>query len=101
MKIGVSLPIREMKNDLGAIKAFAQLAEELGMNHLRVPDQVLRPDSGHLHEPMTMMSYIAAVTVRYYPSITPDSSLRKTSCKPGCIVRRAAAAGYRCWHQRG
>ena len=71
MKIGVSLPIREMKDDLGAVKAFAQLAEELGLNHLRVPDQVLRPNSGHLHEPMTIMSYIAAVTskIELVPSV--------------------------------
>ena len=62
MKIGVSLPVREMENDLGAIRAFAELAEELGFTHLRVPDQTFRPDSGHLHEPMTLLAYIAAVT---------------------------------------
>lgn len=64
MKIGISLPIRELENDLGAIKAFAQTAEELGLNHLRVPDQVLRAGSGPLHEPLTIMAYIAAVTAR-------------------------------------
>ena len=71
MKIGVSLPVREMENDIGAIKAFAVLAEELGFTHLRVPDQVLRPDSGHLHEPMTLMSFIAAVTekIELVPSV--------------------------------
>ncbi|MGR8946859.1 MAG: TIGR03619 family F420-dependent LLM class oxidoreductase [Gammaproteobacteria bacterium] len=62
MKIGVSLPVREMENDLGAIKDFAILAEELGFTHLRVPDQVIRPGGGHLHEPMTILAYIAAVT---------------------------------------
>ena len=55
MKFGVSLPVREMENDLGAIKSFAQVAEGLGLTHLRVPDQVLRPGSGHLHEPMTLI----------------------------------------------
>ena len=71
MKLGVSLPVREMENDLGAIRAFAQLAEELGFTHLRVPDQVLRPDSGHLHEPLTLMSYIAAITdsIELVPSV--------------------------------
>ena len=64
MKIGVSLPVRELKDDLGAIKAFAVLADELGFTHLRVPDQVLRPESGHLHEPLTLLSYLAAVTNR-------------------------------------
>ena len=38
MKIGVSLPVREMENDISAIRAFAQLAEELGFTHLRVPE---------------------------------------------------------------
>jgi probable F420-dependent oxidoreductase len=53
-----------MENDLGAIKAYAQLAEALGLSHLRVPDQVLRAGSGHLHEPMTLMAYLAGVTER-------------------------------------
>ena len=64
LKVGVSLPVREMRDDLGALKEFAQGAEELGLTHLRVPDQVFRPKSGHLHEPMMLLSYIAAVTSR-------------------------------------
>jgi probable F420-dependent oxidoreductase len=62
MQLGVSLPVREMQNDLGAIRAYAQLAEELGLTHLRVPDLVIRPDSGHLHEPMMLLAWIAAHT---------------------------------------
>ena len=71
MKVGVSLPVRELENDLGAIKAFAQLAEELGLTHLRVPDQVIRPKSGHLHEPMMLLAWIAAVTekIQLCPSV--------------------------------
>lgn len=64
MKIGISLPIRELKDDIGAITAFAQMAEDVGYAHLRVPDQVLRPKSGHLHEPLMALAYIAAVTQR-------------------------------------
>jgi probable F420-dependent oxidoreductase len=64
MEIGVSLPVREMQDDLGAIRAYAQLAEELGLSHLRVPDLVIRPGSGHLHEPMMLLAWIAAVTER-------------------------------------
>ncbi len=64
MRIGVSLPVRELRSDLGAIRAFAQLAEELGLAHLRVPDQVLRPDSGYLHEPLTLMAWLAGSTSR-------------------------------------
>jgi probable F420-dependent oxidoreductase len=64
MKVGVSLPVREMANDLNAIRDYAQAAEELGFTHLRVPEQILRPDSGHLHEPMMMLAYIAAITTK-------------------------------------
>ena len=64
MHIGISLPVRELENDIGAIKAFAQAAEELGLSHLRVPEQIIRPGSGPLHEPMTMMALIAGVTAR-------------------------------------
>ena len=46
MRIGVSLPVREMAGDLGAIRDFAQGAEALGLTHLRVPDLVIRPGSG-------------------------------------------------------
>ena len=71
MQIGISLPVREMKDDLAAIKAFAQAAEDLGFTHLRVPDQVLRPRSGHLHEPMMILAYVAAVTkaIELVPSV--------------------------------
>ncbi|MBC8241213.1 MAG: TIGR03619 family F420-dependent LLM class oxidoreductase [Alphaproteobacteria bacterium] len=69
--MGVSLPVRELKNDVGAIKAFAQAAEELGLTHLRVPDQVIRPGSGPLHEPLTMMALIAGATdkIELVPSV--------------------------------
>ena len=71
MRIGISLPVRELKDDLQALVAFAQAAEELGYTHLRVPDQVLRPNSGHLLEPMMMLAYIAAVTqkIELVPSV--------------------------------
>ena len=71
MKIGVSLPVREMGGDLAAIRDFAQSAEGLGLTHLRVPDQVLRPGSGPAHEPMTLLAYIAAVTdtIELVPSV--------------------------------
>ena len=46
MKIGVSLPVRELGGDLAAGKAFAQAAKRLGFSHLRAPDMVLRPGGG-------------------------------------------------------
>lgn len=64
MKVGVSLPVRELGNDMGAIREFAQAADEMGYAHLRVPDQVLRPGSGALHEPMMLLAWVAAVTER-------------------------------------
>ena len=71
MKIGISLPVREMRDDLVAMKDFAQAADDLGLTHLRVPDQVFRKNSGHLHEPMMLLSYIAAVTknIELVPSV--------------------------------
>ncbi|MBS04355.1 MAG: LLM class F420-dependent oxidoreductase [Gammaproteobacteria bacterium] len=71
MRIGVSLPVRELQDDLGAIKAFAQLAEELGLTHLRVPEQIMRAGNGHLHESMMILAYIAAVTesIELVPSV--------------------------------
>ncbi|MEM7252010.1 MAG: TIGR03619 family F420-dependent LLM class oxidoreductase [Pseudomonadota bacterium] len=71
MKIGISLPVRELKDDLGAIREFAQAAEELGLNHLRIPDQVIRKNNGHLHDPMMLLAYLAAVTkqIELVPSV--------------------------------
>ena len=64
MKFGVSLPVRELADDLTAIRDFAQMAEGLGLNHLRIPEQIIRPSSGHLHESMMILAYIAAITER-------------------------------------
>jgi probable F420-dependent oxidoreductase len=71
MRIGISLPVREMQDDLGAIREFAQTAEELGFTHLRIPDQVARPGAGHLHEPMTLLSWVAGFTseIELVPSV--------------------------------
>lgn len=70
MRIGISLPVREMQGDVGAIKAFAQAAEDLGLTHLRVPEQVFR-QGGPLYEPMTMLTLIAGVTekIELVPSV--------------------------------
>jgi probable F420-dependent oxidoreductase len=71
MKIGVSLPIREMAGDLGAIRAFAQLSEDLGLTHLRIPEQIMRPGNGYLHESMTLLAWIAGFTkkIELVPSV--------------------------------
>lgn len=71
MQVGVSLPVRELENDIGAIREFAQAAEESGLRHLRVPDQVIRPGNKPLHEPLTLLAFIAACTstIELVPSI--------------------------------
>jgi len=71
MRIGISLPVRELREDLGAIREFAQTADALGFRHLRVPDQVIRGDSGPLHEPLTLLAYLAGLTkqIELVPSV--------------------------------
>ena len=71
MKFGISLPVRELGDDLSLITEFAREAENLGLTHLRVPEQIYRAESGPLHEPMTMMTYIGAVTskIELVPSV--------------------------------
>ena len=71
MKLGVSLPVREMKDDLGAIRAYAELAEELGLAHLRVPETLIRKTGGHLHEPMMILAWVAGFTkkIQLCPSV--------------------------------
>lgn len=71
MRIGISLPVRELGDDMAAVRDFARAAEELGFAHLRVPDQIIRTGSGPLHEPLTVMTYVAAVTekIELVPSV--------------------------------
>ena len=71
MRIGISLPVRELQNDIGAVKAFAQAAEDLGLTHLRVPDQIIHAGSGPLDEPLTLMALIAGATstIELVPSV--------------------------------
>ena len=50
------LDVRELKDDLAAVRDFASQAEELGFTHLRIPEQIARKDSGPLHEPLTLLA---------------------------------------------
>lgn len=92
MRVGISLPVREFGEDIAAIKEFAQTAEELGFTHLRVPDQVLRADSGALHEPHTVMTFVAAATskIELVPSVIilparPTVLVAKQSATLDCL----------------
>ena len=76
IRIGISLPVRELTSDLGAIREFAQEAELLGFTHLRVPDQVIRPGGGYAHEAFMILAYVAAVTstIELVPSVVVTPS---------------------------
>lgn len=75
MKIGAVLPHNEIGNDPGAIKAYLQGVEELGMTHLLIYDHVMGADPDRsggysgpydkdtaFHEPFTFFGFAAAVT---------------------------------------
>lgn len=76
MRIGVQFPTTEIGTDIAGIRDFAQAAEELGYDHIRILDHVLgadpqqQPEVPHfaythesvIHEPFTLMSFLAALT---------------------------------------
>lgn len=75
MRIGVVFPQTELGGDAGAVRTYAQRAEELGFTHLLAYDHVVgadpevhagwdRPYDVHttFHEPMVLYGYLAAVT---------------------------------------
>ncbi len=77
MEIGAVFPHHEIGTDPGAIRAFAQGAEELGMTHLLIYDHVVGADRNRpggfegpydsntaFHEPMVMFGFLAACTRR-------------------------------------
>ncbi len=75
MQIGAVLPHHEIGTDPGAITAYLQGIEALGVTHLLIYDHVLGADRGHhgdfqgpydkdvaFHEPFTFLAFAAAVT---------------------------------------
>ena len=78
MQIGAIFPQTEIGSDPGAIREYAQAAEELGYSHLFIADHVLgaAPDNhphvadsyythrSVIHESFTLMGYLAAITER-------------------------------------
>ena len=78
MQVGVALPTTEIGADLGALRDYVQAAEDLGYAHIRILDHVLGADpkfhpevpvfaythKSYIHEPFTLMAYLAAVTKR-------------------------------------
>ena len=78
LEVGVIFPQTEMGSDPGPIREYVQAAEELGYSHVFVADHVLGADlAAHpelgpanysykstVHEPLTLLAFIAAVTGR-------------------------------------
>lgn len=76
MKVGAIYPQIELGGDPGAVKAFAQAAEELGYDHIVIYDHVLGADhagrepelrgpyknTDPFHEPLITYAYLAGVT---------------------------------------
>jgi probable F420-dependent oxidoreductase len=75
MRIGVVFPQTELGGDRGAVRAYAQQAEELGFSHVLAYDHVVGADPAvhpgwdgpydvhtTFHEPMVLYGYLAAVT---------------------------------------
>ena len=77
MKVGVVFPQTEIGSDPGAIREYAQAAEELGYHHLLAFDHVIGANAASrpgwrgayshtdaFHEPMVLFGFLAAVTQR-------------------------------------
>lgn len=75
MQLGAVIPHHEIGTDPGAIRAFAQGCEELGMTHLLVYDHVVGVDRSRpggfegpydsntaFHEPMVLFGFLAGCT---------------------------------------
>jgi len=75
MRIGVVFPQTELGGDPGAVRAYAQRAEELGFTHVLAYDHVVGADPAvhpgwdgpydvhtTFHEPLVLYGYLAAVT---------------------------------------
>src|SRR5713101_560772 len=76
MKAGVVYPQIELGGDTGAVKAFAQAAEDLGYDHIVIYDHVLGAvhagrepkltgpykENDPFHEPLVTYAYLAGAT---------------------------------------
>src|SRR5260370_32044879 len=75
MKLGISLPLVDIKGDPAPVRDFAQRAEDMGSHHLGAPDHVLgvnvasRPDWGDrntskdfFHDPFVLFGFLSACT---------------------------------------
>jgi len=78
MRVGVVYPQIELGGDPGAVKAYAQAAEDLGYDHFLLYDHVLGAEHAGrdpklwgpyterdpFHEPFITLAYLAGITTR-------------------------------------
>ena len=78
LQLGAIFPQTEISPDPGAARDFAQGLEEMGYDHMFIADHVLGADTAYhqhpslaryshrsvIHEPLTLLAYIAALTTR-------------------------------------
>ncbi|ETX05689.1 LLM class F420-dependent oxidoreductase [Candidatus Entotheonella palauensis] len=78
MELGAIFPQTEISPDPDAVRDFVQGLEDLGYDHMFIADHVLGADPAHhdhpslgryshrsvIHEPLTLLAYVAAVTNR-------------------------------------
>ena len=101
MKIGIHFPQAEIGADHNVIRDFVQTAEELGFNHVNVPDHVVQTQTprGPLplannytteyphHETMTTLAFIAGVT----KTIGVSSAVIIMPQRPAVLTAKQAA----------
>ena len=117
MQIGAIFPQTEIGSDPGAIREYAQAAEELGYSHLFIADHVLGASSDHhshvaggyythqavIHESFTTMGYLAAITQRiglttaYSSCPSGHGPGGQAGCGSGRAQQRAPAPGASAW----
>src|SRR5438309_10273667 len=97
MKVGAIFPQTECGTDVKAIAEFARAVEAMGFDHLFVADHVLGADpkfhshpslaiyshEAVVHEALTLMAYLAAITSR----ITPATGILILRQRPAAIRR--------------
>jgi len=78
MRLGISLPLSDIRGDPATVREFAQAAEHMGYHHLAAPDHVLgantasRPDwpadrttsEHYFHDPFVLFGFLSACTQR-------------------------------------
>ena len=116
MKAGVVYPQVELGGDTGAVKAFAQAAEDLGYDHIVIYDHVLGAvhagrepkltgpykETDPFHEPLVTFAYLAGITkslematgVIILASAT-NGPVRQAGCRRRPVLGRPAPPGCR------